>query len=67
MVVRIKTQSYAWQMGATLILTATVMAGLAMIAGPIMVGSKGLLPGLLAALALGIAAAVLITIARGII
>jgi hypothetical protein len=61
-----KTQSYAWQMAATLILTATVMAGLAMIASPLMVSSKGLLPGLVAAIALGIAAAALITIARSI-
>ena len=65
-VVGIEVSSYAWQMAATLILTATVMAGLAMIASPLMVSTKGLLPGLLAALALGITAAVLITIARGI-
>ncbi len=33
-VARIKMQSYAWQMAATLILTATAAAGLAMIASP---------------------------------
>jgi hypothetical protein len=45
--------------------TAAVVAGLA-IAGSLVVSRRRLLPGLAAAVALGILAAVLITIVRGI-
>jgi hypothetical protein len=46
--------------------TAAVVAGLAIAAGYLMVSRRGLLPGLAAAVALGIVAAVLITVVRGI-
>jgi hypothetical protein len=46
--------------------TAAVVAGLAVIASLVLVGRKRLFPGLVTALALAIAAAVLITVARGI-
>jgi hypothetical protein len=51
-------------MTSTLTHVAAVMAGLAIVATALTVGRRGLLPGLLAAVALGIAAAVLITAAR---
>jgi hypothetical protein len=53
-------------MALTLTHTAAVVAGLAIIASPMMISRKGLLPGLLAAITLGIVAAVLITVIRGI-
>jgi hypothetical protein len=51
-------------MTLTLTHTAAVIAGLAIIATTLTVTRRGLLPGLIAAVALGIAAAVLITAAR---
>ena len=45
---------------------AAVVAGLAIVASPLMVSRKGLLPGLIAAAALGVVAAVLIAVVRGI-
>jgi hypothetical protein len=48
-----------------LIHAAVVVAGLAVVASPFMISRKGLLPSLLATVVLGIAAAVLITVARG--
>ena len=44
---------------------AAAVAGLAIIASPLMISRKGLLPGLIAAVAFGIVAAVLITVVRG--
>jgi hypothetical protein len=58
--------SYYSEMELTLAHTAAVVAGLAIVASPLMVSRKGLLPGLAAAVALGIVAAVLITVIRGI-
>ena len=53
-------------MSLTFTHTAAVIAGLATIASPLMISRKGLLPGLVAAVSLGIVAAVLITVVRGI-
>ena len=58
--------SYHNEMALTFTHTAAVVAGLAIVASPLMVSRKGLLPGLVAAVALGIVAAVLITVVRGI-
>ncbi len=48
----------------TLTHVAAVVAGLAIIASPFMISRKGLFPGLAAAVALAVAAALLITVAR---
>jgi hypothetical protein len=53
-------------MELTLTHTAAVVAGLAIAASPLMFSRKGLLPGLLAAVALCIVAVVLIAVVRGI-
>ena len=58
--------SYDSEMEPTFTHTAAVVAGLAIVASPFMISRKGLLPGLLAAVALCIVAAVLITVIRGI-
>jgi hypothetical protein len=54
------------EMTSTLTHIAAVVAGLAIVATAVTVSRRGLLPGLVAAVALGIAAAVLITAARSV-
>ncbi len=53
-------------MASTLTHVAAVLAGLAIIASPMMISRKGLLPGLAAGVVLAVAAALLITAARAI-
>jgi hypothetical protein len=53
-------------MTSTLTHITAVVAGLAIVATAVTVSRRGLLPGLVAAVALGIAAAVLITAARSV-
>lgn len=53
-------------MASALTHAAAVVAGLAIVASPLMISRKGLLRGLIAALVLAIVAAVLISVARGI-
>ncbi|MGZ3288902.1 MAG: hypothetical protein ACXU87_12780 [Xanthobacteraceae bacterium] len=53
-------------MTSTITHFSAVMAGLAVIATAFTVSRNGLLPGLIAAVVLGVAAAALLTIARGI-